>query len=475
MRMKRTRSLFVVAVALLVTAVAWSQSRVSLVIIASEGPAQVLLSGRLIGVANPRLTTQVTPGNYELVVRKPGLPEFRKQITVGSSGLTVEVQLGGAAAQPAPQTSQTAPKTVQQAPQPQTSAPPANLPAPSTSTPAAQPSAAQPSAAQPPAAQPSAAQPSAAQPSAASSQSTSSSATRQSSTRFEAEAYVQASSGVRPEGISAPETGISLAFIENNAWAYYGAIQFGPGVQIFRARTASATSGGVIALRSGSPTGPELGRCTVPSTGGWHDYVTVETQLSGANGRIDLYLVFLGPAGYLFNINWFEFSQSAGSAQTVKPAAQAAGPPATNPPATNPQATNPPAAGPPAASRDTLASGGTQATGGTVPASTGANPAGLIGYMLGFTSIEPAYGTTLYLNADGTIRVNKSEIPFPAPPLARWRMNDRLLELYDTTNALRFTLRLVRGSGWTQVWQVQPRPADPSAWQRQPPTLTLIQ
>ena len=100
---------------------AWAQSRVSLVVIASEGPAQVILSGRLVGVANPRLATQVAPGNYELLVRKPGLPEFRQRISVGSGGLTINAPLGGAAVQQAPQPIQPAPQPIQPiqpAPQP---------------------------------------------------------------------------------------------------------------------------------------------------------------------------------------------------------------------------------------------------------------------------------------------------------------------------------------------------------------------
>ena len=141
------RKLMFLAITLSLTAMfsgLWAQSRVLLVVIASEGPAQVILSGRLVGVANPRLTTQVAPGNYELLVRKPGLPEFRQRITVGSGGLTIDAPLGGAAIQPiqpiqpAPQAIQPiqpAPQTIQTAPQPPT------LQQPQTMQPAPQPQA----------------------------------------------------------------------------------------------------------------------------------------------------------------------------------------------------------------------------------------------------------------------------------------------------------------------------------------------
>jgi photosystem II stability/assembly factor-like uncharacterized protein len=129
--LKHSRLILALSCAILLVTGAWAQSRVALVVIASEGPAQVILSGRLVGVANPRLTTQVAPGNYDLLVRKPGLPEFRQQITVGSGGLTVNAPLGGASIQPAPQPIQPAPQPIQPiqpAPQPIQPIQPAPLP-----------------------------------------------------------------------------------------------------------------------------------------------------------------------------------------------------------------------------------------------------------------------------------------------------------------------------------------------------------
>lgn len=76
--------------------------RVPLTIQASEGPAQVILDGRMIGMANPQMRAQVAPGTYNLLVRKPGLPEFRQRITVGPSGLTVYASLGASARTTAP-------------------------------------------------------------------------------------------------------------------------------------------------------------------------------------------------------------------------------------------------------------------------------------------------------------------------------------------------------------------------------------
>jgi len=41
-----------------------------------------------------RKSVQVSPGSYELLVRKPVLPEVCQRINVGPSGLTVQVRLG---------------------------------------------------------------------------------------------------------------------------------------------------------------------------------------------------------------------------------------------------------------------------------------------------------------------------------------------------------------------------------------------
>ncbi len=90
----------------------FAQAKAFLTVIASEGPAQVILDGKLLGVGNPKFSAQVSIGVHELVVRKSGLPEYRQRITVGSGGLTVNAQLGGSGGAVIPAPTPTPPPAV---------------------------------------------------------------------------------------------------------------------------------------------------------------------------------------------------------------------------------------------------------------------------------------------------------------------------------------------------------------------------
>ena len=111
--------------------------------------------------------------------------------------------------------------------------------------------------------------------------------------------------GIETEACS--EGGRNVGFIENGDWTRVVGVDFGAGAARFEARVASATSGGNLQLRLGSPTGALIGTCTVPGTGGWQTWTTVSCNVSGATGVQDLYLVFTGGSGFLFNINWWRF------------------------------------------------------------------------------------------------------------------------------------------------------------------------
>ncbi|RKR92021.1 PKD domain-containing protein [Micromonospora pisi] len=96
--------------------------------------------------------------------------------------------------------------------------------------------------------------------------------------------------------------------IDNGEW-----ISFDPyhlvGVTGFSARVSSANAGGTLAFRTGSATGPVVGSITVPGTGGWDNFVTVNGTISGASGSGPLFLTFAGaPDQALFNVDSFTFT-----------------------------------------------------------------------------------------------------------------------------------------------------------------------
>ncbi|GAA1762774.1 family 43 glycosylhydrolase [Luedemannella helvata] len=112
--------------------------------------------------------------------------------------------------------------------------------------------------------------------------------------------------GVETEPAS--EGGMNIGFIENGDYVKVKGVNFGGmSPTSFSARVASATSGGRIEVRLDSTSGPVVGTCIVPATGGWQTWTTVSCPVSGATGTRDLYLRFTGGSGYLFNMNYWQF------------------------------------------------------------------------------------------------------------------------------------------------------------------------
>jgi hypothetical protein len=125
--------------------------------------------------------------------------------------------------------------------------------------------------------------------------------------RFEAEDWSE-QSGVGTESCNDVNGRLDVANIENGDWIKVSALDFGDGAKAFDARVASAGSGGTIELRLDSNTGKLVGTLTVPITGGWQTWVTKSCSVSGVTGMHDLYMMFKGNSGSLFNINWWTFT-----------------------------------------------------------------------------------------------------------------------------------------------------------------------
>jgi len=115
-----------------------------------------------------------------------------------------------------------------------------------------------------------------------------------------------ASKGVQTEATTDTDGGLDAGFADGGDSLTYDHVDFGSGVGSVEARVASAGSGGTIEVHLDGPSGPLLGKVTVPVTGGWQKWTTVSGAISGVNGVHALSLVFAGGQS-VGNLNWFRF------------------------------------------------------------------------------------------------------------------------------------------------------------------------
>ncbi len=128
---------------------------------------------------------------------------------------------------------------------------------------------------------------------------TSASASVQLGAQVEAESFTN-QSGIQIVG------GIKVGYIQHNDWTEYASTDIA-GADQFTARVASNTSGGQIEVREGSENGQLLGTISVPNTGGWNQFQSFSTSITSPSAGADIYLVYKGGSGFLFDIDWFQF------------------------------------------------------------------------------------------------------------------------------------------------------------------------
>lgn len=118
------------------------------------------------------------------------------------------------------------------------------------------------------------------------------------------------SEGVRTEGDRTE--GLYVTSIHNGDYIKVRDVDFGSkGASRFTARTASRYHGGNIELRLDSPEGELIGTLETAYTGEWDNWQEFSTDVTGARGVHDLYLVFTrGRTSHqLFNLDWWMFSE----------------------------------------------------------------------------------------------------------------------------------------------------------------------
>jgi len=104
------------------------------------------------------------------------------------------------------------------------------------------------------------------------------------------------------------EGGMNVTAIENGDYIKVKGVDFGAGATSFEARVASAGGGGTIEIRLDSQTGTLVGTCAVSTTGDAQTWVTESCPISDASEVHDLYFVFTGGDGPLFNFDWWQFA-----------------------------------------------------------------------------------------------------------------------------------------------------------------------
>jgi hypothetical protein len=125
-----------------------------------------------------------------------------------------------------------------------------------------------------------------------------------------------------------PQTGIGkqscdagteqIAGIESGDYAGCRGIDL-TGKTIFEARVPGASNSRQIEIRLGSSFGALIGTGEVPGKRGFNAWHTFSCAPLGAH---DVYLVFNGGEGFLFNVNWFKFKNKACSIQPALIAAE---------------------------------------------------------------------------------------------------------------------------------------------------------
>lgn len=123
-------------------------------------------------------------------------------------------------------------------------------------------------------------------------------------TRVQAET-IAFSEGVKT--LSDSKTGVYVTKIESGDYIKVRSVDFGKGAKKFEASVASASKGGNIEIRIGGVDGELLGTCNVGNTGGALSWSTVQCKVKKVKGIHDLYFVFKGEQGELFNFDWWKF------------------------------------------------------------------------------------------------------------------------------------------------------------------------
>ena len=124
------------------------------------------------------------------------------------------------------------------------------------------------------------------------------------STTIEAEDYDGQS------GIQTSNNNTAVGYIQDGDWIRFDDFDYN-GAESISISASSGNSGGSIEVRAGGTSGDLLGSVTITSTGGWKNFETFTANINDDSDNSDLYLVFTGDSGYLFDLDNFQISSSS--------------------------------------------------------------------------------------------------------------------------------------------------------------------
>ena len=104
------------------------------------------------------------------------------------------------------------------------------------------------------------------------------------------------------------KVGIYVTDIDNGDYIKVRSVNFDKGAKTFEANVASVIEGGSIEIHIDSPTGILLGTCDIKSTGSAINWAVQSCKVIKVKGVHDIYFVFKGGKGDLFNFDWWKFS-----------------------------------------------------------------------------------------------------------------------------------------------------------------------
>lgn len=121
---------------------------------------------------------------------------------------------------------------------------------------------------------------------------------------------VEAESIAWEEGIetaSNSKTGVYVTDISNGDYIKVRNVDFGKGAKKFEAATAAISDGGSIEIHLDNLTGTLLGTCTVKKSGDLQNWMLQSCTTQKVSGEHDIYFIFKGGEGNLFNFDWWRF------------------------------------------------------------------------------------------------------------------------------------------------------------------------